>query len=250
LRAMSSDQVSRALKGVLERVGGASALREQHIAALCPAPRLVAVSKTKPKEMVMEAYRAGQRHFGENYVKELVEKGGDPEVLERCPDIRWHMIGPLQSNKVNKVLSVPGLHLLETLHSAKLASTVDAAWGRLAAKSGREDTLAVYVQVNTSGEATKSGVAPSEAPALAQHITDTCPHLALRGLMTIGGAGEGARDFKVLFECRSAVCEALGVAAESLELSMGMSGDFEEAIKAGSGNVRVGSTIFGARSYP
>jgi len=250
LRAMSGEQISAALRAVLERVGEAAARRDPHMTALCPRPRLVAVSKTKPKEAVLEAYRQGQRHFGENYVKELVEKGGDPDVLEQCPDIRWHMIGPLQSNKVNKVLSVPNLHLLETLHSAKLASTVNASWGRLGGKAGRPDTLAVYVQVNTSGEAQKSGVPPEDACALARHVREACPYLALRGLMTIGGAGTGAKDFKTLFECRAAVCAALGVPEESLELSMGMSGDFEEAIQAGSGNVRVGSTIFGARAYP
>lgn len=97
----------------------------------------------------MDAYEAGQRHFGENYVQELFDKGSDPDVLERCGDIRWHFIGRLQSNKVNKVLQVPNLHIVETVGSEKLANNLDKSWP----KSGvRNEPLRVMIQVNTSAE--------------------------------------------------------------------------------------------------
>ena len=115
--------------------------------------------------------------------------------------------------------------------------------------SGRADPLRVFVQVNTSEEAQKGGVPPGEATiALVKHVLGSCEHLQFQGLMTIGQYGVSAsRFFETLSACRADVCSALGLKAEEVELSMGMSGDFEDAIAAGSTNVRVGSTIFGAR---
>lgn len=129
---------------------------------------LVAVSKTKPAESVIEAYKAGQRHFGENYVQELVEKSTHPEILSQCPDIKWHLIGHLQSNKINKVryaeirlsqckqhldfqvLKLPNLHMIQTVDSEKLANSLDAAWSKL--QPTPSDPLRVLIQINTSGE--------------------------------------------------------------------------------------------------
>lgn len=107
------------------------------------------------------------------------------------------------------------------------------------------------MQVNTSGEESKYGVEPSDTVALARHIHEECPHLTLAGLMTIGQPDYSSRpeNFTRLSEIRAQVADALKVPADSLELSMGMSGDFEQAIQMGSTNVRVGSTIFGARDY-
>ena len=148
---------------------------------------------------------------------------------------------------------------METVDSPKLASKLDAAVGAALAAGARPPTagpLAVMVQVNTSGEASKHGVSPTDAPALASHVATTCPYLRLAGLMTIGQPDYTSRpeNFDCLAATRTAVVAALvaaggGPPAGPLELSMGMSGDFEAAIAMGSTNVRVGSTIFGAREY-
>ncbi|KAG7157917.1 Pyridoxal phosphate homeostasis protein-like [Homarus americanus] len=190
LRIMSEGEVARALKCVLARVSTATKGRRPDVAALGSQARLVAVSKTKPKEMIIEAYSAGQRHFGENYIQELVDKGNDQQILAECPDIRWHMIGHVQSNKVKKVVEVPNLHCIETVDSIKLATTINNA-----------------VQKNL-----------------------------------------GDKKLKRLLKCRAEVCEAQCMETKDVELSMGMSNDFEHAILVGSTNVRVGSTIFGARN--
>ncbi|PRW55987.1 proline synthase co-transcribed bacterial-like protein -like [Chlorella sorokiniana] len=172
-------------------------------------------------------------------------------MVEKAPqlpaDISWHFIGHLQSNKVKALLeAVPNLSLLETVDSEKLANKLDSTVAAL----GRPP-LAVFVQVNTSGEESKYGVEPQDCVALARHIHTSCSNLRLAGLMTIGMPDYSSRpeNFQCLAECRSAVCEALGLPEAEVELSMGMSGDFEQAIEMGSTNVRVGSTIFGARQY-
>ena len=233
-------------------------------------PRLVAVSKLQPVAAILAAYAQGCRHFGENYVQELLEKA------PQCPqDIAWHFIGQLQSNKAKALVGgVPNLWAVESVDSVKLAQLLDKARAAAAAAAagggggggGGEagatgaaaaaapsspsqlQPLGVYVQVNTSGEEQKGGVGPGEGAALALFIRDQCPHLQLRGLMTIGKLGEVASVyFERLASEREAVAQALGVAPGSLELSMGMSGDFELATQMGSSNVRVGSAIFGAR---
>lgn len=230
--------VSTALKDVLARMHAAA-----ERSGRSQAPRLVAVSKTKPAELVQEAYNAGQRDFGENYVQELLDKA--PHLP---PDILWHFIGHLQSNKARALVeAVPNLAMVETVDSEKLASRLDVATEAV----GRSP-LRVMVQVNTSGEETKYGVEPGECVALARHIHEACKHLRLAGLMTIGQPDYSSRpeNFSCLAECRRQVAEALGVPESELELSMGMSGDFEQAVEMGSTNVRVGSTLFGARAYP
>lgn len=230
--------VADALRDVAQRVQDASSK-----AGHAKPARLVAVSKTKPAEAVKEAYDAGHRTFGENYVQELLDKA--PELPS---DIQWHFIGHLQSNKVKALVEgVPNLAMVETVDSAKLADRLD----RCVAAAGRAEPLAVAVQVNTSGEESKYGVEPSEVVALAAHVAKSCPHLRLAGLMTIGMPDYSSRpeNFECLSKCRDEAAAALGLSPGDLELSMGMSGDFEAAIAMGSTNVRVGSTIFGARDY-
>ena len=210
--------------------------RIEAIRRTLPAPRpvrLVAVSKLKPPELVHEAYSLGHRVFGENYVDELCSKA---QVC--ASDISWHLIGHLQSNKVKKLLQVPGLAVVETIDSLKLAEKLNKEWG----KAGRQP-LRVFLQVDTSGESTKSGVEPGEVPGLAEYVVRSCGHLQLGGLMTIGKEGD-ISAFERLKALKEAVSQGLQV---DLELSMGMSGDFEAAIQAGSTNVRVGSLIFGSR---
>lgn len=203
--------------------------------------RLVAVSKTKPNEDIMQLYEAGHRHFGENYFQEVSDKAG-----QLPSDIRWHFIGHLQSSKASKLIrNVPNLYMLETIDSAKLATKLHTA----IEGSDRTESLNVLIQVDTSGEDTKSGVSMEELPVLVDHITTTCSKLSLRGVMTIGAPGD-LTCFDRLIAARQVVAQQLGVEEQSLELSMGMSGDFEEAVRRGATNIRVGSTIFGPRAYP
>lgn len=201
--------------------------------------------------MVADCYAAGQRHFGENYVQELIEKGADATLRARCPDIRWHLIGHLQSNKVNKVLATPGLYMIESIDSRKLASTVNAAWARLRQPDAAE-ALRVLVQINTSGEAAKSGCEPDEVVELCRFVRDECANLRFAGLMTIGKYGHDYAtgpnmDLVRMMECHGRVCGELALDADAVAVSMGMSSDFERAIAMGSSMVRVGTSIFGYR---
>lgn len=224
------------------------------------------MSKTKPVETIIEAYNVGQRHFGENYVKELEEKANDPKILEQCKDIKWHFIGHLQRNKINKVIKLPGLYMVETIDSTKLAEAVNLSWEKT--RSEADEKLRVMIQVNSSGEDEKNGVAPDKVRELFDFINDKCKSLKLEGLMTIGAYGfdysQGPNpDFVCIMECLKHLPNP-----ESLELSFGMSDDFERAVSEkktykniiflldsiifqiamGSTIVRVGSSIFGYRS--
>lgn len=237
--------VGLALRSVTARVKDATAKRSSDLPKTIP--RLVAVSKLKPADCIIEAYEHGQRHFGENYVQELIEKSNNPKIQE-LEDIRWHFIGHLQSNKCNNIVGVPNLFMIETVDSTKLATTLNSSWG----KQNKTKPLNVMVQVNTSKEESKSGCSSDKCVDLVEHIISHCAHLKFSGLMTIGEMNydwsQGANpDFICLIECRKNVCEKLGISLEDVELSMGMSNDFEKAILMGSTNVRVGSTIFGAR---
>ncbi|KAG3110265.1 hypothetical protein PI125_g10162 [Phytophthora idaei] len=202
---------------------------------------LVAVSKTKPLEDLQEAYEADQRHFGENYIQELVQKA---PLLPA--DIKWHYIGHVQSNKAKPLVrDVPNLFVVETVDSIKIANALNKASSEF-----RTEKLNVMVQVNTSEEEQKSGIDADCLVELARHIVTSCEHLNLMGLMTIGRYGDTTSEcFDRLVACRKKVAEAIGKAETDLDLSMGMSGDFELAISCGSTHVRVGSTIFGARNY-
>lgn len=246
---MSADLgIGFALRAVNERVQQAVAQRPPDLPAI--QPRLVAVSKTKPVEMVIEAYNQGQRTFGENYVQELLEKASNPKILSSCPDIKWHFIGHLQKQNVNKLMAVPNLSMLETVSSVKLADRVNSSWQ----KKGCPERLKVMVQVNTSGEDSKHGLPPSEMIGLVEHLNAKCPSLEFVGLMTIGSFGHDLSqgpnpDFQMLRSLREELCEKLRVPAGRVELSMGMSTDFPHAIEVGSTNIRVGTTIFGERDY-
>ena len=200
---------------------------------------------------------SSQFFVGSNAEKIVRHFNGDvlvvkhPLVNEKphCPNAEWHFIGHLQSNKAKALLQgVPNLYMLETVDTTKLADRLNRICGEL----GRETPLRVLVQVNTSGEESKHGVEPSEATALAAHISGSCPNLEMAGFMTIGMPDYTSKpeNFTCLKECRRKAAAELGLDESELELSMGMSGDFEEAIRMGSTEVRVGSSIFGARKYP
>ncbi|TIA66461.1 hypothetical protein D6C77_00163 [Aureobasidium pullulans] len=231
--------------------------------------RLIAVSKLKPANDILALHQSptSHLHFGENYSQELLEKAS---LLPRS--IHWHFIGALQTNKCRPLAeSIPNLFSVSSVDSAKKADGLEKGRAKLVAEKKKEEQqqqqqqqqqemgddrkLRVLVQVNTSGEAEKSGVEPSDAPALCQHIMTSCPHLQLGGLMTIGAIARSKattpetenEDFEQLRKVRDAVATQLGIEEEELELSMGMSSDFEAAIKQGSTEVRVGTTIFGER---
>jgi len=241
--------ISDNLKYVQERITHAAGQRTPELHDAFPSPRLVAVSKTKPKEAIIHAYQAGQRHFGENYVQELVEKATDSELNEICPDLKFHFIGHLQKNKVPKILAiVDKLYVLETVDSEALAKSLNDGLERRGLDGGR---LNVMVQINTSGEDSKSGADPKDCVPLVKYVIKSCPRLEFIGLMTIGAFDPNPtdphKDFNDLLKLRNEVCGELGLNIKNVELSMGMSGDYEDAVRLGSSNIRVGSTIFGAR---
>ncbi|KAH0796064.1 pyridoxal phosphate homeostasis protein-like [Histomonas meleagridis] len=207
-----------------------------NVKRLNPNTTLVSVSKLKPIEDLREAFEAGCRVFGENYVDELVEKA--PQL----PDAKFHLIGHLQTNKVAKVCRIPNLGMIETIDSIKLATKVNNSYG-----SGRGQ-LSIMVQVNTSQEPQKHGIQRgSELFELIRYITSNCPNLKFEGLMTIGETGESERDFNTLIDIRKECSQELQIPLESIKLSMGMSADYELACTMGADYVRVGSSIFGAR---
>ncbi|XP_012522983.1 pyridoxal phosphate homeostasis protein [Monomorium pharaonis] len=213
-------------------------------------PRLVAVSKLQSTGSIVTAYEAGQRHFGENYVNELVEKACSPLILEKCKEIQWHFIGNLQRNKVNKVLSIPNLYVIETVCSDKLANALNNSWPKF--RKSDDSKLNVMVQVNTSQEKEKNGCDVAQVSSIVKYVVQNCPNLNFMGLMTIGMFGYDITngpnpDFICLIKCREKVCDELGINIKDIELSMGMSNDYEQAIELGSTNVRVGTVIFGER---
>lgn len=202
---------------------------------------LIAVSKTVAPASVEEAHAAGLRHFGENRAQEFVRKIRALEHLE----VTWHFIGYLQTNKVRQV--IPGAALIHSLDRIDLAEKI----ARRAASSGGE-IQPVLVQVNITGEGTKSGVALDELPGLLDGIA-ALPELRVDGLMTIGPLGGDAQaireTFRTLREARDRERDRARPGAPMPHLSMGMSGDFEIAIEEGATLIRIGTAIFGAREY-
>jgi pyridoxal phosphate enzyme (YggS family) len=197
---------------------------------------LVAVSKTKSPAMIREAHAAGQRVFGESYAQELDDKA---KALADLPDIAWHFIGHLQSNKAKLVARVS--RAVHTVHSRDLAAEL----GKRAAAAGRAP-LSVLVEVKLSEEATKHGVAPSELAALLDAIEHDA-RLRLRGLMTMPPPDDLAAAKRV-FDELAALRARHGGPARLPELSMGMTHDLEVAIASGATMVRVGTAIFGERA--
>lgn len=190
--------------------------------------RLVAVSKTQPPEAIREAYAAGQRDFGENYAQEWRAKA---DALADLPGLTWHFIGGLQTNKV-KYLAGRATYV-HTVDREELAAEISRRW----AKAGA--VARVLLEVNVAGEASKSGCRPDDVPGLAAAVA-ALPAVSLVGLMCIPPAGEDPRPH---FRRVRALRDAAGLP----ELSMGMSGDYREAIAEGATMVRIGTAIFGAR---
>jgi pyridoxal phosphate enzyme (YggS family) len=198
---------------------------------------LLAVSKTHPAALVEEALAAGQRAFGENYVQEAVEKMDALAGTAQAPSstaIEWHLVGPLQSNKTRLVAA--RFDWVHSIESAKVARRLSAQ------RPAGLAPLNVLIQVNASGEASKSGVAPGEVAFLAGEI-NSLPRLKLRGLMAIPEPGAGVERYRELKNLYERLKNEFGFDT----LSVGMSDDMETAIAEGSTLVRIGTAIFGAR---
>ncbi|XP_015190805.1 PREDICTED: proline synthase co-transcribed bacterial homolog protein [Polistes dominula] len=247
IKKYKMEDVVEGLKLVRSKIITASAKRDPEYAYF--EPRLVAVSKIKPPELIVAAYEAGQRHFGENYVNELKDKAYDLSITEKCKDIRWHFIGHLQKNKVNKIISIPNLYIIETVDSKSIANALNNAYSKICDDNSK---LKIMVQVNTSKEEAKNGCKVEELSELVEYILNTCNQLEFTGIMTIGAYGYDVSngpnpDFLRLKKCKEDLCKDLCLDKKKVELSMGMSTDYEHAILLGSSNVRVGTAIFGER---
>ncbi|HHF0508957.1 TPA: YggS family pyridoxal phosphate-dependent enzyme [Vibrio antiquarius] len=203
--------------------------------------QLLAVSKTKPVEAILEAYQAGQTTFGENYVQEGVSKV--QHFAEHYPDnrIEWHFIGPIQSNKSRLVAE--HFDWVHTIDRTKIAQRLNDQ------RPSELKPLQVLIQVNTSGEASKSGVTEAEVFELAELIS-RLPNLTLRGLMSIPANVSDYESQLHEFQKLATLKQTLEAQFPEIDtLSMGMSGDMTAAIEAGSTMVRIGTAIFGARDY-
>ena len=200
---------------------------------------LIAVSKTKPNEMIMEAYEAGVRDFGENYVQELTEK------MESLPkDIRWHMIGHLQRNKVKYI--VGKVALIHSVDSVRLAEEINKEAGKLGIVQD------ILLEINMGREETKFGIYEEDAMDIVKEIAKL-PNVRIKGLMTSAPyVVDSDENLKIFHKI---MCLAVDITNENVDnvymgvMSMGMSQDFVAAIKEGSTMVRVGSLIFGQRNY-
>ena len=200
---------------------------------------LIAVSKTKPVEMLREAYDAGARVFGENKVQEIVDK------YDHMPsDVKWHKIGHLQRNKVKYI--VDKVAMIHSVDSFRLAETIE----KEAAK--KNVTVPILIEVNVAQEESKYGLKPEEVLPFIEEIADFS-HIQIKGLMTIAPYVENAEENREIF--RELKKLSVDIAAKNINnvtmsvLSMGMTGDYMVAVQEGATMVRVGTGIFGARNY-
>lgn len=234
---MGPSEIGDRIAAVRERIDAACAAAGRDPREV----RLLLATKTLDADRVLDAVRAGADLLGENRVQELVAKGPALAELEHRPEV--HLIGHLQSNKVNAALR--WADCLESVDSLDLAE-------RIAARCAAADrTLDVMLQVNTSGEPSKFGASPEDAPELAVQVA-ALPGLRLRGFMTIGANTPDERlvraSYARLREIRDAVLASGAPGTDTArELSMGMSRDLEQAIAEGATIVRVGTAVFGSR---
>ena len=203
--------------------------------------KLLAVSKTFPAEAVLEAVAAGQHAFGENYLQEALDKIAAVAAVLPSEQVEWHFIGPIQSNKTRPIAaSFAWVHTVERLKIAQRLSEQRPAG---------LPPLNICLQVNISGEASKSGATPDELPELARQVA-LLPNLKLRGLMAIPEPETDVAKQRAAFARLRDLADQLRAGGLELDtLSMGMSADMAAAIAEGATIVRVGSAIFGARNY-
>lgn len=213
---------------------------------------LLPVSKFKPASDIQILYDHGVRQFGENYVQELAEKQA---LLPK--DIKWHFIGQLQTNKCKDLAKLANLHMVESIDSLKKLVKLDSARENYI-NENKDSTIGkinVKIQVNTSNEEQKGGINNFEdLKPLVEFLLKEAKNLRFDGLMTIGSLANSTAtndetndDFAKLNEVKLSVATEFGLNPEDIKLSMGMSNDFEKAIKQGSSEIRIGSDIFGSR---
>ncbi len=219
MRSLIPDALARVEERIARAAARAGRRREEIT--------LIGVTKVKPAEAIREAYEAGLRHFGENYVQEFAAKR---PALGDLPGAEFHMIGHLQSNKAAAAAEL--FDVIQTVDTAKLARRLNDAGRR----------LRVFLEVKLSEEATKSGVPPGELPALVDAVRG-CEGLELRGLMVMPPWSDQPEHSRPYFRR----LRELGAQFGLPDLSMGMSNDFEVAIEEGATLIRVGTAIFGAR---
>jgi pyridoxal phosphate enzyme (YggS family) len=197
---------------------------------------LIAVSKLQSQATIEEAYGLGMRHFGENYAQELSQKAA------QCPkDIVWHFIGPIQTNKLK--LIAESASWVHSVDRAKVAKKLDEACKDL------NKEISVLIQVNVDSEASKSGIKPEELIAFASELNTHYSSLKLKGLMFMPNIHASDQDkLKTYARIQQLQHSLLEIFPDCTELSLGTSGDFEEAIAAGSSMVRIGETLMGART--
>ena len=220
------------LKMVLQRIDDAAARSGRKPDDVT----LIAVSKVHPASAIVEAFEAGQRHFGENYAQELMDK--HTALMTECQDIRWHFIGHLQRNKAKAVVTTGAL--VETVDSVRLAEELN----RQADLRGL--SLPILLQVNVGEEPQKSGI-PSEALPALMDAVEGLAHISLEGLMTIPPWDLDREETRKHFAALRRLREKNGGASRLPHLSMGMSHDFDVAVEEGATLVRVGTAIFGSR---
>ncbi len=220
-------QLSKNLDEVIWNIEQARiTINEHHIV------KLVAVGKYSDEAHIKKLYELGQRAFGENQVQQLSTR---MQNLEELP-LEWHMLGHLQSNKINKLVALRPT-LFQSLDSLKLAETLNTKLLE------NNQTMNCLLQINSAKEERKSGVSPQEAFDIYQQIQESCPQLNLKGVMSIGAHVEEEKVIQQSFEVTHKIYESLKKEGATL-CSMGMSSDYELAIKCGSNLVRIGSKIF------
>jgi len=225
---LTASEISDRLEQVQHRIADAARRAGRSVESV----RLVLASKTQPPAAVAAAYAAGARNFGENYVQEAVTKRA--ALVGR--DIRWHLIGHLQTNKAR--IAVETFDLVQTLDNQRLAAALSHLHP--------SPPMPVLVEINLAGEASKSGIAPEGAEALINSVRDQVDVQGLMAIPPVAPVPEAARPFfRELREFRDRLAAATGLALS--ELSMGMTDDFEVAILEGATIVRVGRAVFGER---
>jgi len=225
--------VAERLAAVRVRIAAAAELAGRNPADI----RLVAVSKTRSAAEVAAACQADQTVFGENYVQELLSKSANLDL-----PVEWHFIGHLQSNKVRQIAGM--VTLIHSVDRLSLAEEISRQWGRL------DKCCDVLLQVNISGETTKSGTTEADAMQLVNAVA-RLPHVKVTGLMTMPPFFDDPQAAQPYFAALKSLSQRIAAecipGVEMRELSMGMSGDFEVAIQEGATLVRVGTAIFGER---
>lgn len=224
---LDKEQLRKNLDEVIWKIEEARiSVSEHHIV------QLVGVGKYTEIENISTLYELGQRAFGENQVQQLSQR---MEALDALP-LQWHMIGTLQKNKINKLIDLRPF-LLHSLDSIELAEELNKKLGV------KEQKMNALLQINAAAEESKSGVSTQSAYDIYQQINESCPNINLKGVMTIGAHTEDTKLIQKSFEDTHSIFEKVQKEGATI-CSMGMSGDYELAIKCGSNLVRVGSALF------